>query len=101
MSVKAEPPSVRNQSGQAIFEAMQVRWMGSGGGELGAKTSFIEDSRVAEVRERAGAVRRALCRKSWRSWIEEVAWVPDRTSGRVKNTVATHREGEMRVEDMR
>ena len=93
MRVKAEPPRARNQSGQAMPEARQARWMGSGGEALGAKTSFVGDWGVAEVPERAGVVRRVVWRKSCRSWTEEAAWVPDRTRGRVKKTAAARREG--------
>jgi hypothetical protein len=35
-----------------------------------AKTSFIEASGVAEVPERAGIVRRVVCRKSCKFWME-------------------------------
>ena len=100
ISVKAEPLRARNHSGQEMPEARQARWMGSGGGALSANASFIEASGVADIPERAGVVRRVVCRKSCRFWMEATVWVPDRASGRVKKTVAARREGEMLVEDM-
>ena len=60
MSVKAEPPRAWNHSGQDIPEVRQARWIGSGGGALGAKMSFIEDCRVVGVSERDEVVRRVL-----------------------------------------